>query len=276
MNSIYDIANVSRKIFGYGAGVGIPIGNLREKDASIFDGDPNTAPEGKSSGPITFMKLYDAVGETTKSGGRVRRAAIMCTMQCWHPDVMDFISSKQKDGSYANMNISVTFTDKFMEHLDDNTPFPLITPFDGSHIGTIKPKDLWNSLIEMAHKTGDPGVIFIDTINRFNLLKKKILIESTNPCLTGDTLVLTENGLKRIDEITLEDKIFTYNIKDGTIEVDDLSFVGKTRENADIIEIELEDGEVLRLTPDHKVFTDNRGYVKASDLNEDDILLKIE
>lgn len=182
MNSIYDIANVSRKIFGYGAGVGIPIGNLREKEASIFDGEPNKAPEGKSSGPICFMRLYDAVGETTKSGGRVRRAAIMCSMQCWHPDVMDFITSKDVDGTYANMNISVTFTDKFMEHLEDNVPFPLVTPYDGSQSGTVKPKDVWNKLVEMAHRTGDPGVIFIDTVNKFNPLKKKLLMECCNPC----------------------------------------------------------------------------------------------
>lgn len=182
MNSIYDIANVSRKIFGYGAGVGIPIGNLREREASIFDGEPEKAPEGKSSGPITFMKLYDAVGETTKSGGRVRRAAIMCAMQCWHPDILEFISSKEVDGTYANMNISVAFTDKFMEHLEDNVPFPLVTPYNGSQAGTVKPKDVWNKLVEMAHKTGDPGVIFIDTVNKFNPLKKRLLIECCNPC----------------------------------------------------------------------------------------------
>jgi ribonucleoside-diphosphate reductase alpha chain len=83
MNSIYDIADVCRKIFQYGAGVGIPIGNLREREAYIYEGKPDVPPEGKSSGPITFMKLYDAVGETTKSGGRVRRAAIMVDMPVW-------------------------------------------------------------------------------------------------------------------------------------------------------------------------------------------------
>lgn len=135
-----------------------------------------------NSGPIVFMKLYDAVGETTKSGGRVRRAAILCTMHCWHPDIMDFISSKEIDGTYSNMNISVSFTDKFMEHLNDNVPFPLVTPYDGTQVGTINPKDLWDKLVEMAHKTGDPGVIFIDTVNRYNPLKKRMLVETPNPC----------------------------------------------------------------------------------------------
>ncbi len=123
MNSIYDVANVCRKIFQYGAGVGIPIGNLREKESWIFEGNKDKLPEGKSSGPITFMKLYDAVGETTKSGGRVRRAAILVSMPVWHPDIMDFIKCKEIDGRLSNMNISVLITDKFMQSLKDKVPF---------------------------------------------------------------------------------------------------------------------------------------------------------
>lgn len=80
MESIYEVTNVARKIFQHGAGIGIPIGNLRESEAYIYEGNKDTPPEGRSSGPITFMKLYDAVGETTKSGGRVRRAAILCSL----------------------------------------------------------------------------------------------------------------------------------------------------------------------------------------------------
>jgi len=182
MESIYDVANVSRKIFQYGAGVGIPIGNLREKDAFIFEGNPGTAPEGKSSGPIVFMRLYDAVGDTTKSGGRVRRAAIMVSMYVWHPDIIEFIQCKQNEGWLTNMNISVAITDKFMQSLEDNTPFTLYTPVDGTEKGTIDPEELWDTLSVMAHKTGDPGVLFLDTVQKHNPLKKKFLIESTNPC----------------------------------------------------------------------------------------------
>jgi len=182
MESIYDVANVSRKIFQYGAGVGIPIGNLREKEAFIFEGNPLMAPEGKSSGPIVFMRLYDAVGDTTKSGGRVRRAAIMVSMYVWHPDIMEFIQCKQNEGWLTNMNISVAITDKFMQSLEDKTPFQLYSPQDGTEKGTINPEELWDTLSVMAHKTGDPGVLFLDTVQKHNPLKKKFLIESTNPC----------------------------------------------------------------------------------------------
>ncbi|MFA5025684.1 MAG: adenosylcobalamin-dependent ribonucleoside-diphosphate reductase [Candidatus Shapirobacteria bacterium] len=182
MNGIYTIANIARKIFSYGSGIGIPIGNLREKDAPIFDGDSTTIPCGQSSGPITFMKLYDAVAATTKSGGRARRAAILCAMQIWHPDILEFIQAKEIDGTLSNMNLSVTITDKFMQCLEDNIPFPLHTPYDGSFIKNEDPRVIWDTICKQAHKTGDPGVIFIDTVNKFNPLKKKILIETTNVC----------------------------------------------------------------------------------------------
>jgi len=182
MDSIYNVANVARKIFQFGSGIGIPIGNLREKDSYIYEGDREKPPEGQSSGPLSFMKLYDAVGETTKSGGRVRRAAILCALPCWHPDVKDFINCKEIDGRLANMNISVLITDKFMQALKDRTTFDLLTPVDGSKVGEIDPLELWNRLADMAHKSAEPGVIFIDNVNKYNPLAKDILIETCNPC----------------------------------------------------------------------------------------------
>jgi len=182
MENIYDVANIARKIFQHGAGIGIPIGNLREAEAYIYEGEPEKAPEGKSSGPITFMKLYDAVGETTKSGGRVRRVAILCSLPVWHPDIMDFIECKKIDGRLENMNISVLITDKFMQSLEDNTPFDLITPQDGTKRSEMNPFDIWEKLAENAHSSAEPGVIFIDTVNKFNPLIKKMMINCTNPC----------------------------------------------------------------------------------------------
>ena len=182
MESIYDIADVARHIFQFGAGIGIPIGNLRESEAFIYEGEREKLPEGKSSGPITFMKLYDAVGETTKSGGRIRRAAILCSMPVWHPDIIDFISCKEVDGRLSNMNISVNMTDAFFQALKDKTPFKLVSPDDVNRIKEIDPREIWNRLIDMSHKTADPGIIFIDAVNRYNPLIKDYLIECTNPC----------------------------------------------------------------------------------------------
>jgi len=182
MDGIYDVANVARHIFQHGAGIGIPIGNLREENAYIYEGNKETPPEGKSSGPIAFMKLFDAVGDTTKSGGRVRRAAILCSMPVWHPDILEFIKCKKTDGRLSNMNISVLITDKFMKSLEDNIPFDLITPQDGSKKSQINPYDILDKIADNAHSSAEPGVIFIDTVNKYNPLKKKILINCTNPC----------------------------------------------------------------------------------------------
>jgi ribonucleoside-diphosphate reductase alpha chain len=182
MNSIYDIANVARRIFQHGAGIGIPIGNLRARDAHIYEGKPDAPPTGKSSGPISFMKLYDAVGETTKSGGRARRAAILCCMPVWHPDIMEFITCKEIDGRLSNMNISVSITDGFMKSLEQNTPYQLVSPADGIMTGEVIPSEVWDKLAEMAWKSAEPGVLFIDTINEDNPLRKITLVESTNPC----------------------------------------------------------------------------------------------
>lgn len=183
MNSIYDIANVARKVFQNGAGIGIPIGNLRGKDAFIFEGKKTDeiVPCGRSSGPISFMHLYDAVGATTKSGGRARRAAIMMTMPISHPDIIDFIECKEIDGNLSNMNISVMLTDKFMKSFKDNIPFDLITP-DGIKVKEINARVLWDKIVDMAWRTADPGILFIDTVNKYNPLKKLMKISCTNPC----------------------------------------------------------------------------------------------
>lgn len=182
MESIFDVADISRKIFQFGAGIGIPIGNLRESEAYIYEGNPDIPPEGRSSGPKIFMNLYDVVGYAVKSGGRVRRAAIMCNVPVWHPDIKTFIKSKIEDGYFSNMNISVNITDKFMQALKDKIPFNLHTPYDGSKTGEVDPNELWDLIADCNHSSGDPGVIFIDRMNEYNPLIAKHMIEATNPC----------------------------------------------------------------------------------------------
>jgi len=276
MDSIYDVANTSRKIFQYGAGVGIPVGNLRENNASIYDGDSENVPKGKSSGPISFMSLFDSVGETTKSGGRARRAAIMCVMPIWHPDILEFIACKEIDGRLKNMNISVVIDDKFMECLKDNIPYDLLSPYGMKKVGEINPKKVWDKISEMSWKSADPGVIFIDTVNKYNVLKKLCLIQSSNPCIVGDTIVNTNRGDIPIKNVNIKDEILTYNIKNDIVEFENIEFVGKTKENVDIIELKIEENNnifTLKCTPDHKIYTKNRGYVEAKDLTDKDNIM---
>lgn len=187
MDSIYETTNIARKIFQHGAGIGIPIGNLREKDAYIYEGNDEKPPAGRSSGAVSFMHLFDAVGATTKSGGRSRRAAIMCVMPVNHPDIEEFIKCKEVDGKLSNMNISVAITDDFMKAFKDNIPFNLISIKTGEVVKQVNARKLWDDIVDMAHKTADPGVLFIDTINQFNVMKSLIKVECVNPCgeITG-------------------------------------------------------------------------------------------
>lgn len=277
MDSIYDVANVARKVFQSGAGIGIPIGRLREKEAYIYEGnmDRETEPSGKSSGPISFMQLFDAVGATTKSGGRARRAAIMMAMPINHPDVLDFIECKKVDGVLSNMNISVNITDDFMKAFKDNIPFKLISPSNGV-VKEINARVIWDKLVDMAHKTADPGILFIDTINKFNPLRKIMLIETTNPCITGDALIMTDKGLVRMDYLSKhvgEYKVLSYDEGTNVLVFDDIIWGGLTKEKDELIELEIEENGVIyriKCTPDHRIYTRNRGYVEAKDLTEED------
>ena len=283
MDGIYDVANIARKIFQHGAGIGIPIGNLREKSAPIYEGrneDEETAPTGKSSGPVSFMKLFDAVGATTKSGGRARRAAIMCVMPVSHPDIMEFIECKEKDGDLSNMNISVAITDKFMQALKDDTSFTLVSPSRDKEIRNINPHIIWDSIVNMSWKTADPGVLFIDRINHFNPLKKILKINATNPCITGDALVMTDKGyipiLDLLDEGIDKFQVLTFDIESKELQWEKIVGGGKTRSNTNVIEIIMDDESTLRLTPDHLIYTENRGYVKASQLKNEDIIICLD
>ena len=256
MDGIYDISNVARKIFQSGAGIGIPIGNLREKDGSIYEGqdkDEKTTPTGKSSGPISFMSLYDAVGATTKSGGRARRAAIMMVMPVSHPDIMEYIECKKTDGVLSNMNISVSIPDDFMRAFKDNIPYHLISPSNGV-VKEINARQLWDKLVDMAHKTADPGVLFIDTINKFNPLKKIVKIECTNPSLRAGTKVITDGGIYPIEQ--LENKHFLVINQKGEYSPAECFLSGKDKE---LYEITLVGGKKYYSTAEHKwpVLNDN-------------------
>ena len=155
-----------------GGGTGMSFSRLRPEGSYVNETG------GIASGPISFMKVFDCATGAIKEGG-IRRGANMGVLRIDHPDIEKFINSKEK-GELSNFNISVAITNKFMQAVSKDQEFDLT--FNGKNYRTIKAKELFKSIYKHAWLNGDPGILFIDEINKFNPTPKIGEIESTNPC----------------------------------------------------------------------------------------------
>jgi ribonucleoside-diphosphate reductase alpha chain len=158
-----------------GGGVGFDFSRLRPK------GDIVKSTKGVASGPVSFMRIFDTGTEIIKAGGK-RRGAMMAVLRVDHPDVIEFITSKQQPGFLSNFNISVAVTDDFMKAVEENSEYWLVNPRNKEKTKQLKAKEVWDLMAKSAWMSGDPGVIFIDEINRRNPTPQVGKIESTNPC----------------------------------------------------------------------------------------------
>jgi len=175
LDGIFDAVKNTALIEQTGGGVGFDFSKLRPH------GDMVKSSKGVASGPVSFMKVFDMVTEVIKAGGK-RRGAMMGILRVDHPEILNFIDAKIKEGKLSNFNISVAITDKFMSAVKENKDYDLINPRDGSVAGKLNAPKVWNHLVQLAWQTGDPGVIFIDEINRYNPTPEVGLISATNPC----------------------------------------------------------------------------------------------
>ena len=172
LDSIFKTLDDMAIIQQTGGGTGFSFSKIRPK------GDIVKSTKGVASGPVSFMRIYDATTETIKQGGK-RRGANMGVLSVSHPDIVEFIDSKQNK-KLSNFNISVSATDDFLKKALQNKSFNLINPRNHQVTAKINARELFNLIIKNAHSSGDPGMIFIDEINRKNPLKEKI--DATNPC----------------------------------------------------------------------------------------------
>lgn len=267
MESILDKISEVGMMSKRGAGTSAYFGGLRSRGSSISVG-------GKSSGPVHFMELFDKVADVV-SQGSARRGSFAAYLPIDHPDILEFLRIRSEGHPIQNMSIGVTITDNWMNEMID---------------GDREKRGIWAKIIQKRFETGYPYIFFTDTVNNNapQVYKDKgLFIYASNLCVTGDTLIeILINDNERVS-IQIKDlgfyiqkykniKVKSYNIDSKMVCYSDITDFAQTGESTDLIEIEDERGNILRCTPDHKIYTKNRWYVLAKDLQETDSLENFE
>ncbi|AMK09736.1 vitamin B12-dependent ribonucleotide reductase [Pseudodesulfovibrio indicus] len=175
IEGIFDAVKHAAMIHKSGGGTGFSFSRLRAKDSVVG------STGGVASGPLSFLRIFNCATEQIKQGG-TRRGANMGILRVDHPDIMEFIKAKERDGELNNFNLSIGLTEQFMQAVNDRAEYDLVAPNTGKTVGTLNAREVFNILVQKAWESGDPGIVFLDRINRDNPTPSLGEIESTNPC----------------------------------------------------------------------------------------------
>ena len=241
-SGIYDTLKSMALVHQSGGGTGFAFSRLRSAGATV------RSTMGVASGPVSFMTLYDSSTEVVKQGG-TRRGANMGILKVDHPDIRGFISCKEDTSRITNFNISVAITDAFMGALAKGEEYDLVNPRTGEVVGSENAREIFGLIVKGAWQTGEPGVFFVDRANEFNPVPRLGSYEATNPCVTGDTWVQTDDGPRIVRDLV--GIPFTARVRGENHASGPQGFFS-TGEKP-ILRVKTVEGPEIRLTGDHLV-----------------------
>jgi len=286
--AIMDTLRNMVEIMSRGGGVGINLSTLRPRLAYV------QGVNGKSSGAVSWGQLFSTATGLVEQGGS-RRGALMLILNVWHPDIIEFINAKRDFGVMTNANISVGLTDDFERALDNDEEWELVFPdyeavgrevYDAEWDGNltrwrqkgypvkvyrkVRARELWRMIVESAWASAEPGIVRLDYANRMSNTWYFHELIATNPCVTGDTLIATENGLERVEDLYFANRPLKV-VVDGRLSDEALLPASPVFATGikPVYKLTTREGFSLRLTADHRVMT-TRGWVAAKDLRPGD------
>ena len=265
LEDIFDAVKYTAIIHKSGGGTGFAFSRLRPEGAKVG------STGGVASGPVSFIRAFDTGTDVVKQGG-TRRGANMGILDVTHPDILKFIHSKDKGDQLLNFNISVAVSDEFMLKALAREEYELQDPRDGSVTGTLNAGEVFDQLVASAWTTGDPGLVFMDAINRENPNPQLGRIESTNPCFAGHTVIKTTQGDRTAHQLVGTPFTALINGEEWESAPEGFFLTG-TRHT---VTLQTAEGWTLTVTPTHQVRVrtqDGDSWQEAASLLPGDLLV---